>query len=255
METDRQILEMYNNGISTYQIAKDLDTYPNKIRRVLMKHGVELKTRSEAQKNAIDMGVTDIPTRGKKRTKDEKVKISKGMKKAWKEMDEETYKKYVERSRLRMVNMPEDERQRMTEAAIKGIHTAGKEGSKLEKFVFTELTKMGFVVEFHKKNLIANQNLEIDLYVPACKTIIEIDGPSHFLPIWGEEKLQKQIRADSSKNGLVLSKGFIMFRIRAIGDKVSLINQEKLKKILKETLTSISNNFPDKSERYIEVEV
>lgn len=255
METEKQILEMYNKGISTYQIAKDLNTYPNKIRRILLKHGVELKTRSEAQKNAIERGVTDIPTRGKKRSKDEKVKISKGMTKAWTEMDEETYKKYVERSRLRMVNMPADERQKMSEAATKGIQVAGREGSKLEKFVFTELTKMGFVVEFHKKNLIVNQKLEIDLYVPACKTIIEIDGPSHFLPIWGDDKLQKQIRADSAKDGLVLSKGFIVFRIRTMTDRVSLVNQERLKKILKEKLTSISNNFPDKSERYFEVEV
>lgn len=255
METEKQILEMYNNGISTYQIAKDLNTYPNKIRRILHKHGVELKTRSEAQKNAIKKGFAELPTKGKKRSKEEKVKISKGMKKAWVDMDEETYNKYVERSRIRMINMPADERQKMTESAIKAIQVAGREGSKLEKFVFSELTKMGFVVEFHKKNLIANQNLEIDLYVPCCKTIIEIDGPSHFLPIWGEEKLQKQIRADSAKNGLVLSKGFVIFRIRSMTDRVCLADQEKLKKILKDTLSGIKDNFPDKSERYIEVEI
>jgi len=220
-----------------------------------MKHGVELKTRSEAQKNAIDKGVSGIPTKGKKRTKDEKIKISQGMKKMWENMDEEMYSQYVERARLHMVNMSDTERQKMLESAIKGIQIAGKEGSKLEKFVFSELTKMGYVVEFHKKNLIVNQNLEIDLYVPACKTIIEIDGPSHFLPIWGEEKLQKQIRADSAKNGLILSKGFIVFRIKTMTDRVSLASQQTLTKILKETLSSISDNFPDKKERYIEVEI
>ena len=255
MDTEKQILEMYNDGKSTYQIAKELNTYPNKIRRILMKHGVELKTRSEAQKNAIDKGVSGIPTKGKKRTKDEKIKISQGMKKMWENMDEEMYSQYVERARLHMVNMSDTERQKMLESAIKGIQIAGKEGSKLEKFVFSELTKMGYVVEFHKKNLIVNQNLEIDLYVPACKTIIEIDGPSHFLPIWGEEKLQKQIRADSAKNGLILSKGFIVFRIKTMTDRVSLASQQTLTKILKETFSSISDNFPDKKERYIEVEI
>jgi very-short-patch-repair endonuclease len=177
------------------------------------------------------------------------------MKKMWENMDEEMYSQYVERARLHMVNMSDTERQKMLESAIKGIQIAGKEGSKLEKFVFSELTKMGYVVEFHKKNLIVNQNLEIDLYVPACKTIIEIDGPSHFLPIWGEEKLQKQIRADSAKNGLILSKGFIVFRIKTMTDRVSLASQQTLTKILKETLSSISDNFPDKKERYIEVEI
>lgn len=255
MELEKQILTMYNSGKSTYQIAKDLSTYPNKIRRILLKHGIELKTRSEAQKNAIENGTSDIPTRGKKRTKDEKIKISEGMKKAWEDMDDETREKYVERAKLHMLNMPAKDRQKMQEAAIKGVQIAGKEGSKLEKFVFSELTKMGYVVEFHKKNLIVNQKLEIDLYIPACKTIIEIDGPSHFLPIWGEEKLQKQIRADSAKTGLILSKGFIVLRIKTMTDRVSLANQQMLKKILKETLSSISNNFPNKEERFIEVEV
>jgi len=255
MQEEKQILDMYNNGKSTYQIAKHLNTYPNKIRRILMKHGVELKTRSEAQKNAMEHGLSDIPTRGKKRTKDEKIKISQGMKKAWQDMDDDTRKQYVERAKLHMINMPANKRREMQEAALKGVQVAGKEGSKLEKFVFAELTKMGYVVEFHKKNLIVNQKLEIDLYVPACKTIIEIDGPSHFLPIWGEEKLQKQINADSKKTGLVLSKGFVVFRIKTMTDRVSLASQQMLKRILKETLTSISNKFPEKTERYIEVEV
>lgn len=255
METEEQILSMYDEGKSTYQIAKDLNTYPNKIRRILMKHGIELKTRSEAQRNAIEQGVTSVPTKGKKRTRDEKIKISQGMKEAWENMDEDMYNQYVERSRLQMLNMSEKDRQKMYESAIKAVQTAGKEGSKLEKFVFSELTKMGYVVEFHKKNLIVNQNLEIDLYIPSCKTIIEIDGPSHFLPIWGEEKLQKQIRADSAKTGLILSKGFVVLRVKSIKDKVSLASQQILKKILKETLSNISNNFPDKQERYIEVEI
>lgn len=255
MQEEKQILEMYNEGRSTYQIAKDLNTYPNKIRRVLLKNGIELKTKSEAQKNALDQGLSYIPTRGKTRTKDEKLKISQGMKKAWKDMDDDMRKQYTERAKLHIQNMPADKRREMQEAAIKGVQIAGKEGSKLEKFVFSELTKMGYVVEFHKKNLIVNQKLEIDLYVPACKTIIEIDGPSHFLPIWGEEKLQKQIRADSAKTGLILSKGFIVLRVKTMTDRVSLASRQMLKKILKETLTSISNNFPDKSERYIEVEI
>lgn len=78
METEKQILTMYNEGKSTYQIAKELNTYPNKIRRTLLKHNIELKTRSEAQKNAIEKGFSDIPTKGKKRSRDKKLKLAKG---------------------------------------------------------------------------------------------------------------------------------------------------------------------------------
>jgi very-short-patch-repair endonuclease len=93
----------------------------------------------------------------------------------------------------------------MAEAATESIRKAGKEGSKLENFLLRKITDAGFKVDFHKKNLIPNEKLEIDLYVPECKTIIEIDGPSHFLPVWGDEKLQKQIKADLQKSGLILS--------------------------------------------------
>jgi very-short-patch-repair endonuclease len=252
---EKEVIDLYNEGVSTYQIAKDLNTYPNKIRRILHKNGIELKTRSEAQKNAIDKGLVNLPTKGKKRSKEEKIKISFGMKKAWVDMDEEMRNQYSERSRDRMINMPADQRRKMLEAAMKGVQTAGKEGSKLEKFLFTELTKVGYVVEFHKKNLIANQNLEIDLYVPSCKTIIEIDGPSHFLPIWGEEKFQKQIKADAAKTGLILSKGFVIIRIKTMTDRVSLASRQSARSILIEKLSSISKNFPGKTERYIEVEI
>jgi intein-encoded DNA endonuclease-like protein len=78
---EKEVIDLYNEGVSTYQIAKDLNTYPNKIRRILHKNGIELKTRSEAQKNAIDKGLVNLPTKGKQRSKEEKIKISFGMKK------------------------------------------------------------------------------------------------------------------------------------------------------------------------------
>lgn len=253
---EEKIIKMYNDGKSTYEIANDLDTYANKIRRILIKHGVELKDKSQAQKNAIQNGKSELPTkRGNKRTKEEKIKISKGLKKMWERMSENTYQEYVKRGRERWNSMSENEKKQMSESAIKAIRIAGKEGSKLEKFLFSELTKNGHVVEFHKKNLIANQNLEIDMYIPAFKTIIEIDGPSHFLPIWGEEKLQKQIKADSVKTGLILSKGFVIIRVKSMKDKVSLASQEKLKKTILKIFSNFEDFFPDTNQRYIEVEI
>ena len=35
------------------QIAEMFETYPNKIRRILQKHGVKILNKSEAQKNAL----------------------------------------------------------------------------------------------------------------------------------------------------------------------------------------------------------
>lgn len=252
---ETEIVTMYNDGKSTYEIAESLNTYPNKVRRILLKNGVELKTKSQAQKNALEQGNAKIPTKGRKRSQAEKLNISHGLKKMWENMTEDEYDDYVEKARERWQNIPILERQKMSQSAIKAIQIAGKEGSKLEKFLFSELTKQGYVVEFHKKNLIANKNLEIDMYIPAAKAIIEIDGPSHFLPIWGEDKLQKQIKADSAKTGLILSKGFIIIRIKNLSDKVSLSGRDKLRKNILKILKEVQEHFPSRiEERYIEVE-
>ena len=141
-------------------------------RRNIAKHGVKLKNRSEAQKNALKKGVSKIPTQGHKRSEKEKLRISKSMKKRWEDMDSEEYKEYVNRARDRWYSMSESERHSLCQAATKAIQKAGKEGSKLEIFIRQELSKHGFVVEAHKKNLIPNENLEIDNWTTLSKWVL-----------------------------------------------------------------------------------
>lgn len=252
----KKIIDMYTNeNKSTYEIAEHFDTYPNKIRRILVKNNIELKDKSEAQKNAIKCGKAIHPTKGKARSQEEKIKISSGIKNYWSNMDDKTYKEKVEKSKKRWESMSEQDKTIMLESAIKAIQIAGKEGSKLEKFLYEEIVKGGYDVEFHKKYLIQNEYLEIDMYIPALKTIIEVDGPSHFLPIWGEEKLRKQVKADFNKNGLILSKGYAIIRIKNLSDSVCLADREKLRLDILNRLSTIEKSFPPKSERYIEIEI
>lgn len=251
-----KIVELYiKHKKSTYEIAEMYNTYANKIRRVLLKHGIELKSKSEAQKNAIKNGTAKIPTEGKKRTEQDKLKISQSLKESWNNLSQNEYNKRVKTSKDRWESMTVEEKAKMQNAAVKAIQIAGKEGSKLEKFLYKELTKEGFVVEFHKTNLIANTNLEIDMYIPSAKAIIEIDGPSHFEPIWGEEKLQKQIKADEHKTGLILSKGLAIIRIKNLSDSVCLIDKQNLKKKVIDILNQFQDSFPDKQERFVEIEI
>jgi very-short-patch-repair endonuclease len=92
------------------------------------------------------------------------------------------------------------------------------------------------------------------MYIPKLRTIIEVDGPSHFLPIWGEEKLDKQIKADLKKNGRILSKGFAIIRVKVIR-KVSLKRKQDMLKNVLNQLQNIEKKFPPKSQRFIEVEL
>ncbi len=252
---DKQIIEMYNDqSKSTYEIAKSLDTYPNKIRRTLIKHGYKLKDKSQAQKNALKSGRCAHPTAGKKRTQDEKLRISEGMETHWEKMTEEQRQDRVNQAKERWKKMDASQKEKMCRLATDAIRKAGKEGSKLEKFVMDKLIESGYTVDFHNKTLIPNEKLEIDLYIPALKTIIEVDGPSHFLPIWGEEKLQKQIKADLQKSGRILSRGLAIIRVKAIAN-ASLKKKENLISNIVSTLKSIEKKFPPKTKRFIEVEL
>ena len=250
-----KIISLYEKGKSTYEIAETIGTYPNKIRRILKKHGVRIKSRSQAQQNALKGGRATHPTDGKTRSKEEKLKISSSVHRYWKNMDESEYEQRVEGAKHRWYAMSELERKNISRMALKAIQKAGKEGSKLEKFLKEELSNAGYYVEFHRKNLIPNENLEIDLYIPDLKTIIEVDGPSHFFPIWGEEKLQKQIKADAQKTGLILSKGFVIIRVNCRSDFVSLSGKVGLFGKINSKLELIKKEFPSEPNRYIEIEL
>lgn len=252
---EKQIIEMYNDqDKSTYEIAKSLNTYPNKIRRTLIKHGYKLKDKSEAQKNALKSGRCEHPTAGKKRSIEEKLKISESMENHWDTMTDAKRQQRVDQAKKRWDEMGDAQKGKMSKLATDAIRKAGKEGSKLEKFVMEKLVENGYTVDFHNKNLIPNEKLEIDLYIPKLKTIIEVDGPSHFLPIWGEEKLQKQIKADLQKSGRILSRGFAIIRVKAIANP-SLKKKEDLISKIVSKLESIEDKFPPKTKRFIEVEL
>ena len=74
---------------STHKIAEEMGTYPNKIRRILIKNGVILRDKSSAQSIAIDSGRHSHPTKGRRRTEDERIKISEGMSFHWEIMGED----------------------------------------------------------------------------------------------------------------------------------------------------------------------
>ena len=106
----------------------------------------------------------------------------------------------------------------------------------------------------HKKDLIEG-NFEIDLFLPALNTIIEIDGPQHFLPYFGEDKLAKTIKMDSKKNGMLLGAGFCIVRVKYLCKNMSKAVERKLWKVVWDEIQGIEKKFPPKGKRFIEIEV
>ena len=199
------IIEQYTvQNKSTYEIAQDLKTYPNKIRRALNTLGVTLRDKSKAQTVAIKSGRHEHPTKGKKRTEAEKVAISNGMASYWDEMEDKERERRSQLSKKQWREMSDEDKANLRKLAAEAVRKASKEGSKIEKFIHEGLTKAGYEVIFHKRGLVANDKLEVDLFVPALKTAIEIDGPAHFYQS-GEKKAFKEISDQTLKKLACLS--------------------------------------------------
>lgn len=254
METNRaDIIDMYcNQSLSTYVIAEKYHTYHQKITRYLKKWGVPMKSKSDAQKLALDSGRFTHPTKGKKRDESVKNKISASMAESWNQISDEEKQKRSEKAKANWDNLSESEKKALQDSAHKAIRVSAKEGSKLEKYVYEQLMYEHFQVIFHKKELIPNNKLEVDIFVTDKKTAIEIDGPSHFLPIWGEDKLIKTRASDMQKAGLLNGYGYHLIRIKQVVKNVSAFQSKRAVEQLVTALNSIDVNG---SPQFIELEI
>jgi very-short-patch-repair endonuclease len=248
----KYVLEQYfDKNRSVDELAEELGTYPNKIARAIKKTGKKLRTKSESQKLALENGRTAHPTEGKKIPKQTKDKMSKSLMKNWEEMDEETREKRIEGYKERYKNMSDESKEKLQEAAIAGLLKSAKEGSKIEHFIMDQLKNSGYEVVFHKKGLIPNDKLEVDIFIPSLKTAIEIDGFGHFEAVWGEDKLKKRQDSDNHKNGLLAAYGYKIIRVKYKFKNFGKIAQNKTKECVMNAIDEIKANKVN----FLEVEV
>jgi very-short-patch-repair endonuclease len=242
------VKEYEHNKKSFKEIADSLGTYANKIRRDAIKLEIKIRDKSEAQKNALVTGKADHPTKGKERSEEVKSKIGNSVMKSWEELDNKELKKRKDTARKNWEKLSDDVKQNILHEANLAVRAASKNGSKLEHFLFQELLKDGYKVEFHKEHSILNTKLQLDLFLPKHNIAIEVDGPSHFEPVWGEDSLKRNKGYDQKKNGLILGKGLVLIRIKQYKDfskARSRVIYDKLKNIIED----IKINFPTPDNR------
>jgi very-short-patch-repair endonuclease len=251
-----KIIKLYvDEGKSSYEVAEALNTYSTKVLRALDFLGIEKRSYSQAQANSLKSGRTTHPTKGKKLKEEHKKKIGESRSRTWSNLSIE------EKERLSTVGKDlwnkksESEKEEMRRLALEAVREASKIGSKTERHLNNGLTKAGYNVIFHKTGLVFGSKLEVDLFLPEIKTAIEIDGPGHFLPIWGEEKLQKQQSADIIKQGILIDHGYVVLRIRQIDKSISMTKMNALLEIVLSEVDKIKKKFPSKKKRLIEIEV
>jgi very-short-patch-repair endonuclease len=102
--------------------------------------------------------------------------------------------------------------------ANEAVRATSKTGSKLEKYLLQKLLADGYKVDFHKEQTLLNTKLQIDLFLPTHNIAIEVDGPSHFEPVWGDDSLNRNKKYDAKKEGLITGKGWGLIRIKQTKD-------------------------------------
>jgi len=233
------ILELYSfKGQSFADIALSYDTYANKIRRDAIRFNIKIRDKSEAQKNALKTGKHSHPTKGKERSQNTKQKIGLGVLTSWENLDKKTILERKLKAKENWENLDQNTKDNILRSANQAVRVTSKTGSKLEKYLQQKLLSDGYKVEFHKEQVLVNTKLQIDLFVPSINLAIEVDGPSHFEPVWGEQSLNRNKNYDSKKEGLILGRGWNLVRIVQTKD----YSETRALLVYQELINTITNN-------------
>jgi very-short-patch-repair endonuclease len=245
------LLKHYKESqLSTVEISEKYGFSISMVRRALIKYKIPLRSKSTAQKIVLETGRADHPMEGKTHTLKSKEKIGASVTEAWDSFDEAKLQDISRKAQLQWNNRPEKEKEEFRQKAQVGLRKAVEEGSKLEKFICKLLEKNGYKVQFHMEHGLKNARLQVDIMLPADAIAIEIDGPSHFFPIWGDESFYRQQKADMQKSGLLRKSGFVLIRVKNLVERPNIAQRKQLSKNLLDTLKQVQSKRPtqDKAE-------
>lgn len=254
LDEKRELLKRlyHQDNMSIAQIAKKFDTYSQRILRDMKKAEIKTRDRSEAQALALKQNRTKHPTKGKVRSEEVKIKISESVAEEYESRSEEQKLEDRAKAKARWDAKSDKEIEEFRRAAGEGVRKAAKDGSALEKYILNGLLKAGYHIDFHKEHWISRERLQIDLFIPKLNIAIEVDGPSHFRNIWGEENLKKSQQRDSEKNGLMISSGCIIVRVRQSKPLSQKFKRDVLRDLI-EVIKSIEKKRPTEGNRIIHI--
>ena len=228
----RLIKKLYEKDQKSWdEVSRECGCSRTKIRRLARKFGIVGRSRTDAQHIALE--VYGHPRQGATTSVETKTKISESMGEHWDQLSDKEIAKKSKVSKDLWKNRDPAENERIQAAGAGAFHKASRDGSKLERYLAFELNKLGYKVELHKEHHLKNQALQIDIFLPTIGVAIEVDGPTHFEPIFGQDKLEKIQKSDRQKTGLILSCGYYFIRIKHIKKLSHRFQRDTLNKIVK----------------------
>ena len=236
---EQDVRRLYQDeGLSMRKVAAELKVPLATLSRFMKKHGITARNKAQAQKNFLKD--SDHQMKGRKHTDETKKKISKGLGKFWDSLSDDerqALKKEIGSAwKRKWAAMSDNERKTMMEGLAAKAKEAAGGGSRLERYIAEELRKRGYVVEERSTNYTAGKSFEVDIALPTQRIAIEVDGPTHFLEIYGKEHLEQQQERDARKDDLVMSGGYSMLRIRDNNGPLSQLRIDKIEQAIKEII-------------------
>ena len=240
-------------GKSSHEIARELNTNPNFVLRALRKHGLPVRNKGEAQIKAMQAGRSQHPTKGRKRSDQEKSNIGHAIAYSWQTASPEKMAHIKQERKARWDAKPDYAKENFRTAAARAVRRAALEGSKLEKFLIYELQVRYGNVQWHANLAFpGHENMHVDFYLPARALAIEVNGPSHYEPVYGEEYLEKRQERDLVKRGIILDRKLSLLVIKNVKvDKLGEHHKDRLRKKLFDCV----DNIQASSNMFYEIEV
>jgi len=244
-DLNSKMREDYESGSSMGEVAKKYKRSQSTVHRIFKKLGVKIRSASEAQKLALQTGRSKNPTAGVGHSVEARVSMSDKAANRWARMTPAERDKFKKSAKERWAKLSDADKKEMLRLAGVALRRVATEGSEIERYLESALIDAGFVVIKHVKNFMGGE-YEIDLLLKEDGIAIELDGPHHFLPIFGDERLEKTMKFDAAKNGSLIGMGLTIIRVRCMyknltekmkRDTLSLI-LETVKKIRAGEVTS-----------------
>jgi len=208
--------EYINKGRSTRSIGIENKTYPNTIRRALIKHDIPLRSKSAAQKNFIDQH--GHPMTGRVRSEAERRAISEGIQEHFDSLTPEQLANRKEAQAARAIRKWEGLSPKERKNNIDKMHRANREnsgmGSKNENMVAQLLDEAGYKIVQRSTDFSPRNQWEIDIAIPNESVAVEWDGAAHFEPIYGEDNLRRVMAKDEKKEQALADFGWTVIRCR-----------------------------------------
>jgi very-short-patch-repair endonuclease len=201
----------------------------------MKKYGMSRRDKSDAQK--VYLQENPHPMAGKSHREETKLKISKSLESFWDNLSPEDEKELRQKMgsgwKAKWGGMSQDDRDDVLRNMSSHLRAAKNKGSKLENYLAEQFRVVGYVVDVRTTLYTPGKAFEVDIALPEINVMIEVDGPTHHDPIFGDDVLVYQENRDERKNDILLSQGYHVVRILDKNGPLSMLRFRKIHDTIK----------------------